>query len=141
MYRLKHDYFLERSRRYRRDHPGYWKKAYFANHERSKETKRRDAWRRRIAVVNLLGGKCVNCGIADIRLLEINHINGLGDKKRRELWANQVKFFNSLLNGKTPKDGLEIRCANCNVLYEYDVGRRRLPNNLWPVEVPTPIVA
>jgi hypothetical protein len=72
----------------------------------------------RFKVILLLGGRCVRCGNNDLRVLEINHI---GKKK----WSLKVRDLAEIASGKA--DGFDVRCANCNVLYEYECGRRRLP--------------
>ena len=71
--------------------------------------------------VSFLGGKCVKCGIDDLRVLQINHLRSRPPATER-LRNRYVRFLKSILAGRT--NGLEIRCANCNVLYEYEVGRK-----------------
>lgn len=77
--------------------------------------------RRRKKLIQKLGGKCVNCGITDWRLLQINHINGGGRKERLLLGK---KLYTDILKGKREED-YNLLCANCNILYEYDRGQRR----------------
>lgn len=72
----------------------------------------------RFKVILILGGRCVVCGINDLRVLEINHI-------AKKKWKLKVRDLADIAGGKS--DGFEVRCANCNVLYEYELGRRRLP--------------
>jgi predicted nucleic acid-binding Zn ribbon protein len=73
----------------------------------------------RTKVFNLLGGKCIRCGIDDHRVLQLNHINGGGRKDRTRI----SKVFVAILNG-TRRHEFDLRCANCNILYEYERGKR-----------------
>jgi hypothetical protein len=76
-------------------------------------------------VIDLLGGKCVShmknfgCECTDKRLLQINHINNDGHKERKE--KSYTVFHKEILNGKRKTDDLDIRCANCNILYKYEI--------------------
>lgn len=63
------------------------------------------------------------CGIDDPRLLEINHKNGSGRSRESDVRRNGAYYFyEKVLSGVVPD--AELRCANHNVLYEYEVGRR-----------------
>ena len=83
----------------------------------------------RLKVLELMGGKCVKCGISDYRLLEISHKNGDGYLERRGLngkkmhggWATAY----AILRGWRQTDDLELLCSNCHILYEYEKGFRR----------------
>src|SRR3990167_5542115 len=97
-----------------------------AHHTRSRN------WRIRLAVISRLGGKCVSCGITDPRILQINHKNGGGSRERAKLTAWTLET--SIVNGDRHTDDLDLRCANCNILYEYQTGRRKLPTWLEPGE-------
>jgi hypothetical protein len=68
---------------------------------------------------------CSKCGVKDIRILTINHLNGDGAKER----VNRVcRTYRQIRLGRKIDD-LEVRCYNCNILYEYEQGRRNLPLN------------
>jgi len=66
-----------------------------------------------------LGGKCINCGISDWRLLQVNHINGGGNEERRI--RTNYKTWEQILNGERSGE-FDVRCANCNILHEYEIG-------------------
>lgn len=69
---------------------------------------------------------CNKCGINDIRILTLNHINGDGNEDRRDNRACDT--YRKVLNGRNTSD-LEVLCYNCNILYEYEISRRSLPLN------------
>ena len=78
-------------------------------------------------LIQKLGGKCSRCGIEDWRVLQINHINGGGHKER--ISKGSKKTYKEILNGE--RDGeFSLLCANCNILYEYEMGRRKDESSL-----------
>lgn len=79
-------------------------------------------------VSNTLEPCCSVCGIRDIRVLTINHLNGDGAKERSATPYRVSRIYRDILKGREVSD-LDIRCYNCNVLYEYEQGRRNLPLN------------
>lgn len=54
---------------------------------------------------------CIRCGIADIDVLTIDHINGGGAKHRREVGHS---FYRYLIKGGYPS-GYQVLCCNCNM--------------------------
>ena len=101
-----------------------WRKQ---NPERSRELHRKTRERIRLAVLNALGGKCVRCGITDPRVLQINHLNGDGRKDKHNGFLNTNRIYKGITTGE--RKDLNVLCANCNILYEYDLGRRTLFND------------
>lgn len=81
-------------------------------------------WKRRLQVITLLGRAC-KCGITDIRVLQINHKKGKGSKEHKHRGGRIM--VEAILSGKRTTDDLELRCANCNILYEYERGRLKIP--------------
>lgn len=79
------------------------------------------------AAILRVAGKvqCQVCGIDDIRVLTINHLNGDGYKERHDRIS---RTYRDIAHGRKTDD-LDVRCYNCNILHEYDLGRRRLPVN------------
>jgi hypothetical protein len=73
-------------------------------------------------VIELLGGKCCQCGEFDIRCLQIDHIHGGGGKERKSLsvWKYYKKVLKSVKN-----NGGEYQClcANCNFKKRNDKGQ------------------
>lgn len=76
----------------------------------------------RLKAVQALGGKCVACGNSDPRVLHINHVNGREEKY--QAGKKQFDFYRAIGDGKGD-EGVDLRCANCNILYEYEMHRRR----------------
>jgi hypothetical protein len=88
-------------------------------------------FRDRVAVLQTVSKSarpvCCKCGDSDIRSLTVNHINGGG---RKELAADRTRLFRkAVLSGARSVHDLDVRCFNCNIIYEYERGRRRLPDN------------
>jgi hypothetical protein len=83
---------------------------------------------RKVMALLLVSGsiRCVVCQCEDIRVLAINHINGDGhkDKKRKK---NRAPLYAEIVAGQRKVDDLEVTCANCNVLHEYKLARRKIP--------------
>jgi hypothetical protein len=67
--------------------------------------------------IRKLGGKCVRCGETDIRVLQINHINGGGCRELSRRKA--TSFYRDIVAGRRKTDDLDVRCANCNILARY----------------------
>jgi len=61
-------------------------------------------------IIKKLGGKCVRCGIDDIRVLQVDHINGGGNKEKRNFTNNQIRKM--IMNDNGSK--YQLLCANCN---------------------------
>ncbi len=119
---LKREYYLKKRREY-----------YLENCERERETSRQrhirrslrepDYYKNRYVKIktrslSMIGkGKvqCVNCGCNDIRLLEINHINGSGTKDYA-LYIGKSSFIQTIAAGKRKTDDLEVCCRVCNAL-------------------------
>lgn len=68
--------------------------------------------RLRMSVVEALGRKCVRCGFSDERALQIDHINGGGNKDKKSFKNNYYKaVIKSFLAGENK---YQLLCANCN---------------------------
>ena len=72
--------------------------------------------KRRIALIERLGGKCVRCGFVDIRALQIDHVNGDGYLERGET-TNYLKVNKSLDDNE---GRYQLLCANCNWIKRVD---------------------
>jgi hypothetical protein len=63
----------------------------------------------------LFGSKCSWCGIEDIRVLELDHINGDGWKDRRD-GMNHGRLWLSLVKNGVPPGKYQLLCANCHTI-------------------------
>ncbi len=73
--------------------------------------------------IEILGGVCIACGETDIVVLQINHLEGSMVKDVKKYGGN-LTFYKAVRDGNYDRSKLDVRCANCNVLYEYEIGRR-----------------
>ena len=92
-------------------------KYYWDNNSYRIYDKQNRYWKRKIKVLEHLGGKCVNCGNDDIRVLDINH--KIPEQKAIAKhggysWSHRLKDWESNL------DSLEILCANCHRIHTWD---------------------
>ena len=68
-------------------------------------------WKRE--AFNLLGNKCVRCGFADPRALQIDHINGGGSKLLSHRRCTSFYYRQVALDPEAQKH-YQTLCANCN---------------------------
>ena len=123
----------EYQKKYRESHKESKKqldKAYYEKHKKTiiaqtvqrnrKNKKHIHKTRRqvRLNLIYLLGGICVQCGFADIRALQIDHIHGGGTKEIRKLGGE--KMYRMYLNNPAlANTQLQVLCANCNWIKRY----------------------
>jgi hypothetical protein len=76
----------------------------------------------RLDMIQEYGGKCNHCGIADVDVLDIDHINNNGAKHRKKgLYGyNLYRYLKKL---GFPKDEYQLLCRNCN--WKKELKRRR----------------
>lgn len=85
--------------------------------KREKYRAKRRALRKK--VIDVLGGRCVKCGVDDIRVLQIDHINGGGAKETRghsPKWFYK-KVIKSVIKGEKR---YQLLCANCNCIKKWE---------------------
>ena len=70
----------------------------------------------RFSVLNKLFNppKCGVCGISDIRILDVDHINGGGTKERKQFSSAGVWRKILKMNSHEAKQKYRILCKNCN---------------------------
>jgi hypothetical protein len=66
-------------------------------------------------VLNHYGAKCACCGETTFDFLQVDHINGGGNKHRKKIGANINRW---LIKNGFPKE-FQILCANCNWAKRY----------------------
>jgi hypothetical protein len=75
----------------------------------------------RMAILESLGGKCVRCGFADWRALQVDHVNGDGaaDRQKSRSPSHLAKLV------RANPDRFQILCANCNSIKKIEQGEHR----------------
>ncbi|MDD4877201.1 MAG: hypothetical protein PHQ86_08775 [Dehalococcoidales bacterium] len=115
-----------------RDKYKEYQKAYNKkNKEKIAERNRKRYQEMKIKLLKIVGKgivKCVQCGCDDVRLLEINHKNGGGNK---EMIGKRSHFIKSILDGKRQIDDLEILCRVCNARHYLETKHGQLPYRIY----------
>ena len=88
-----------------------WKAWYALNKEDYNAKNRARAKKYKLQAFVLLGSKCARCGIADSRVLQIDHVNGGGSREKKEIGHGSCLMYLRVL--KTP-ELFQLLCANCN---------------------------
>lgn len=65
-------------------------------------------------VFTLLGGACIKCGFSDVRALQLDHIDGGGNKDRLTAPRGNDRFRSMLRDPEGTQTKFQILCANCN---------------------------
>lgn len=116
----------EKRNKYYKLHPDRMKKFkqnYFKNNKEKiymRARKYDKTWRRRMreAALSILGNKCIRCGFSDERALQIDHIQGNGNKERKTITTNLNKIVvESISKGENK---YQLLCANCNWIKKFE---------------------
>lgn len=74
--------------------------------------------RKRREILEFLGGICVHCGFSDSRALQVDHIEGGGNKERKEVAPRSggpgASTLWNLVHASPEK--YQLLCANCNMI-------------------------
>lgn len=89
-------------------------------------------WKMKLRAILVLGGKCVICGEDDLRILTVNHLNGHTGPRSGPwgIWRDSISLYARIANGSVSRNNLEVRCNNCNQVYEYERGMKYFPPGL-----------
>jgi len=79
----------------------------------------------RLQAIEHLGAKCRNCGTVDPRVLQIDHIDGGGTKRRREGVTPTSEYRRILDSSEGWNDEFQVLCANCNWIKRYELYEHR----------------
>jgi hypothetical protein len=115
------DYQKQRRSRFRMVVGIDWQKTVSSYNDNQIKTRVRNQLIR-IALIILLGEKCVKCGFnSDIRALQVDHIKGGGTKEVRDFGGNITKMWKFYLeNPELAIKTLQTLCANCNTIKRYE---------------------
>lgn len=98
------------------------KERYANNPEKSKEACRayyvNVKRERRRKVIDALGGKCVICGFADWRGLQVDHVHD-GGTVHRKSFTNLWEYYKHI-EQNTDSGDYQVLCANCNQIKRYE---------------------
>lgn len=67
----------------------------------------------RAQVIEAYGGQCACCGESEERFLTIDHVDGGGEKHRREV-GGSAGLYSWLRKQGFPAQGFQLLCFNCN---------------------------
>lgn len=67
-------------------------------------------------VFKKLGGRCQRCGIDDIRVLQVDHVNGSGIQDRKK--GNGYSYYRRIRDDISGK--YQLLCANCNWIKRWE---------------------
>ena len=103
------------------------KKYYMDNREKILEKNKKLRIKKREFVVNKYGGKCICCGISDIRFLSFDHINNDGYKHRKTMKEGYKKteITSWAIRNNFPKT-VRILCFNCNFARAFYGGKDKV---------------
>lgn len=59
------------------------------------------------------GGRCAVCGVTELAVLTIDHVNDDGAQERRDGGSSGANFYKVLLSSER-RDDLQVLCMNCN---------------------------
>ena len=82
-----------------------------------REYERKYTARCRVAMLDAMGNKCVQCGFSDRRALQVDHIHSDGSGERTRVGP---RFWKKVLESHLRGDGkYQLLCANCNCIKRY----------------------
>lgn len=97
-----------------------WRKRYyFLNNDKRKQYDKNYMLKLRLKCLSMISNgkiECSNCGCKDIRILQINHINGGGSKEYAK-FKQPKRFYKAIIRNERNIDDLNILCWVCNQAY------------------------
>ena len=96
-------------RRYNKTHPEVLRRAGRNFRLKHPECDEKVRFKKRMWIINFFGGKCIECGETDSRVLQIHHINGKANSKYK-------RVVNSMSRPQIIEEApnLVLLCANCH---------------------------
>jgi hypothetical protein len=89
------------------------KQQWEENPEACREARRKEYAKLRAEVLAAYGGKCTCCGESHPNFLAIDHVNGGGNRHRKEIGGGGHVMWRWLRKSGYP-EGFQILCHNCN---------------------------
>jgi hypothetical protein len=89
--------------------------------------------RKRLEFIEAMGGKCEQCGFADDRALQVDHIAGNGRTARLVTGAATQRFYRAVL---AHREDYALLCANCNQIKKFEQDETR-GERVYPRRIPT----
>ena len=87
--------------------------------EAKKAQSKRAYRKRKLAIIERLGGSCARCGLSDSRALQVHHRNGGGGAQRKSLgWRYHYRL--ARLSPSALREEFELLCANCHAIEHHD---------------------
>jgi hypothetical protein len=123
------DYSKEWNQNNKEKRNGIDKRYHVAHRDKKIIARRKSRQKERLAVLtHYTNGliKCARCGFDDIRALCVDHIDGGGNKHRKEI--GEGNLYSWIIKNKFP-DGFQILCANCNMIKLMDEGEYKRVEN------------
>lgn len=117
-YQDNKDELRERTYKWRREHPERHRAAKSEAYKRKRiyyiEQDKARYSRIRAELFAILGKQCIRCGFADIRALQVDHVEGGGNAEHRHLKSARTMYQFCIDNPDLARKRLQILCANCN---------------------------
>lgn len=116
-----------------RDRVNEWKRVWHNEHKEEMKKIKREYWRKnkeqltqkrkekrvelktKIIKAYSKEMKCANCGLADLKNLTIDHLNGNGERHRRNSGLSGGYSFYYWLQKKNFPPGYQVLCFGCNM--------------------------
>jgi|ERR1035437_1066946 hypothetical protein len=102
--------------------PNYFKEYYRKHKVRRKGEHKIYYDNLRKAVIDILGGKCIQCDFDDIRALQIDHIEGGGSKDKVNVVKNIHRLYYKVIIDSVlaNENKYQLLCANCNWIKRFE---------------------
>ncbi len=91
-----------------------WLVANPENHARYNENKGLHRQEQRRLVISHYGGVCRCCGLDDLEILSIDHIDGGGTVQRKLIGNSSYQMYKWIITNEFP-DNFQVLCMNCNL--------------------------
>ena len=69
----------------------------------------------------------MGCGISNPLVLSVNHLDNA--RGARSAKRTGVRLYKDVLQSNDPQKHFDLRCLNCQLLYEYQTGKVSLPTS------------